>query len=254
MHLLTWNTQGVTLSQSILSERWQGFAAPFAQMQPDVIFVQEAGPANYAGALLPQHVACNWNPGPSFQYYQHISGLMLDHVPYSGIFVPWQAHLMGNPRCGMTVLWRSDCYDALVVDGVHDGVQTHRPVFWVGLEDIQTQKPAGVFGCIHAPAGVTEASSAAYVDTALNGIVSLKSTAAAGFFGKYVLCGDFNIPPDKLDALLQPGHAILAPGDYTQTGGRTLDYLVHPNSWGPVTQAGSAGAYVQSDHLQVRFL
>ncbi len=256
MNILTWNSQGANLTQSILSQAFQGFPQAFASMSPDVIFIQEAGNPNYAGALQPAQYLCGWNPAPSFAYYQKIQNLVLSRVAYDGVYVPWQASASGNQRCSMSLLWQRGRYWAPLIDGYHDGAATHRPVFWVGLEESALNQPVGVFGCLHAPSGVSKASSANFVNEAMagGGHPSLALAASMGFAGRYVLCGDFNINPGALASLLQPHTALLAPDEPTQQRGGTLDYLVHSDAWHPANTCAAAGNYVNSDHLEVRFM
>ncbi len=252
MQFLTWNTQGINITGSFLSNIANKFASDkFTKaFVPEVLFLQEAGNAEYAGCLDNTLYPCSWNPKPSFQGYQLIEGLKLSRVPYSGVHVAWQASLQGNERCSMAILWRNDRYTRSGLGGWHDGKETHRPVFWVELKTA-LQAPVGVFACIHAPSSASFTISKSYIDTAVE---ALQDAAKGGFGDQYILCGDFNVEASELEQHLGNGLTLLAPATMTQKSGGILDYLIRPTNWTPVNDAAASTNLVSSDHAQVRFI
>jgi hypothetical protein len=154
--------------------------------------------------------------------------------------VSWQANLAGNERCTLALLWRSalGAHAAMPINGWHDGLATHRPVFWV------TPAAAARVGCIHAPSGGGAA-------TQLNITGAIAAMQAAAPAAGWRLAGDFNFAPNLL--VLPAGVLRQNTGHQTHQGGGELDYLLRQVA-PAFPNLASAGAYVgNSDHLQIRF-
>ncbi len=236
MSLATWNTQGTNATALILNQQAQNFPAPFTNLYPDFICIQEGGDAMYAGNLGPP-VACAWNPAPSFAVYHPINNVLLNLETYNGYHVPWQASVNGNKRCSLAILWRAALgpHANMPINGWHDGIATHRPVFWV------TPLAGRRQGCIHAPRG-----NMGYVTAAL-GQIAVGAPPAG-----WILAGDINISPRTVGPL-PAGVSTMHTNGMTHQNGRNIDYLFY-DGVAPFAICASAGAFVQSDHLQVRFI
>ena len=238
MSLATWNTWGQNPTALFLNEWAHYFTGNFFNLRPDFICMQESGNAVYGNHLGPA-IACLWNPHPSLATFHEITDIRLNGVDYNGYHVPWRAGIPGNLRCSMSILWRSalGVHAHMPINGWHDGNADHRPVFWV------TPAAGRRRGCIHAPAG----GNVPYIMAAANAI------AVAAPVGGWILAGDINVRPGDLGPLPVGMHTIHT-GQATHQNGSNLDYLLYDGAPAPYTRRDSAGAFVASDHLQVRFL
>lgn len=242
MTIATWNTRGNNPTAFILNVAQQDFPdGPLRNLIPDFICIQEAGNGGWGGHVSPA-VACAWNPAPSLGFYEPIAGLTLNHTQYNGYKVPWQAtNPGGNERCTLAILWRAalGAHAAMPISGWHDGIATHRPVFWV-------TPVAGTprIGCIHAPSG-----GGAATQLNINGAIAVMQAGAPA--SGWRLAGDFNFSANLV--AVPAGVNVQSSGGATQVHGGNLDYLLHQTA-PAYAHCASAGAYVgNSDHLEVRF-
>ncbi|GAB3996306.1 hypothetical protein GCM10028807_38520 [Spirosoma daeguense] len=236
--LISWNSQGKNPTSYILSSN-QDFPKEYTG-KPDCICIQEAG--DWSPYSKGNPILCNWNPAPSYGYYKELSTVTINNANYIGYVVPWQASIDGNNRCTLVILWRQDLgtYRDFPIKGWHDGHETHRPVFWITTS-------IGKIGCIHAPSG-GGASTFLYIVNAITQI------SGAGIGGNWLIAGDFNYVAVDMKANLPKGVSIIDSREATQKSGGNIDYLLCNDQNNTYRKAKAAENYVQSDHLQIRFI
>ncbi|MBC3787326.1 endonuclease/exonuclease/phosphatase family protein [Spirosoma utsteinense] len=236
--LISWNSQGKNPTSYILANE-QGFTGQY-KVKPDFICIQEAG--GWQPHINGNDIPCLWNPLPSYGYYNQLKRVTINTENYIGYMVPWQASLKGNDRCTLVILWRESLgtYTDFVIQGWHDGHDTHRPVFWISTS-------SGSLGCIHAPSGGGP-TTYQYI---LGAIAQLNYYAPAS---NWIMAGDFNYPAATMKSNLPVGVSLIDTGETTQKSGGNIDYLLHSHINQTYSTAAAADYYVQSDHLQVRFI